>query len=133
RALIARDLPEDITLRDLGEHCLKDFPHPEWIYQLVVADLPSDFPPLNGMIACSNTLPVQPTPFIGRAEDIDAVCDRLLDPGTRLMTVTGPGGMGKTRLAIAAATAVAPQFPHGTVFVGLQPLTRSDLLVPTIA
>src|SRR6266545_733810 len=72
-------------------------------------------------------------PFIGRTKEVADITARLVNPECRLLTVTGLGGSGKTRLALRAATAVAAQFPHGTVFVGLQPLTRSDLLVPAIA
>jgi predicted ATPase/DNA-binding CsgD family transcriptional regulator len=72
-------------------------------------------------------------PFVGRAEEVVEITARLLSPECRLLTLTGLGGSGKTRLAIEAATSAAPHFPHGAVFVGLQPLTRSDLLVPTIA
>src|SRR5690242_21559932 len=73
------------------------------------------------------------TPFVGRAKELADITTRLLDPACRLLTLTGLGGSGKTRLAIEAARTVAAQFPHGAVFAGLQPLTRSDLLVPTIA
>jgi predicted ATPase/DNA-binding CsgD family transcriptional regulator len=74
-----------------------------------------------------------PIPFVGRTKEVADITARLVDPECRLLTLTGLGGSGKTRLAIEAATTVAAQFPYGTVFVGLQPLTRSDLLVPTIA
>src|SRR6266508_318274 len=72
-------------------------------------------------------------PFVGRTKELVDITARLLSPECRLLTVTGLGGSGKTRLALQAATTVAAQFPQGTVFVALQPLTRSDLLVPTIA
>src|SRR6266542_4974472 len=74
-----------------------------------------------------------PIPFVGRTKELADITARLVNPDCRLLTVTGLGGSGKTRLAIEAATTVAPHFPQGTVFVALQPLTRSDLLVPTIA
>jgi len=74
-----------------------------------------------------------PIPFVGRTKELADITARLVNPDCRLLTVTGLGGSGKTRLAIEAARTVAPHFPHGTVFVGLQPLTRSDLLVHTIA
>ncbi|MEP7188612.1 MAG: tetratricopeptide repeat protein, partial [Roseiflexaceae bacterium] len=72
-------------------------------------------------------------PFVGRTNELADITARLVDPECRLLTLTGLGGSGKTRLAIEAATVVAARFPHGTIFVGLQSLTRSDLLVPTIA
>ena len=72
-------------------------------------------------------------PFVGRTKELVDIGTRLVNPECRLLTVTGLGGSGKTRLAVESAAAVAPQFPHGAVFVALQPLARSDLLVPTIA
>jgi predicted ATPase/DNA-binding CsgD family transcriptional regulator len=76
---------------------------------------------------------VYPMPFVGRIQELVDIRARLMTPECRLLTLTGLGGSGKTRLAIEAATTLAPQFPHGAVFVGLQPLARSDLLVPAIA
>ena len=73
------------------------------------------------------------TPFVGRTQELADITARLLNPECRLLTVTGLGGSGKTRLAIEAANTTAAQFAHGAVFVPLQPLTRSNLLVPTIA
>src|SRR5436190_8841497 len=72
-------------------------------------------------------------PFVGRAQEVADITARLLNPECRLLTLTGLGGSGKTRLALEAANTAAAQFAHGAVFVPLQPLTRSNLLVPTIA
>src|SRR6476659_1222069 len=72
-------------------------------------------------------------PFVGRTQELADIIARLLNPECRLLTVTGLGGSGKTRLALEAASTTAAHFPHGAVFVPLQPLTRSNLLVPTIA
>src|SRR5690349_2227923 len=72
-------------------------------------------------------------PFVGRANELVDITMRLLSPECQLLTLTGLGGSGKTRLAIQAAANIASHFPHGAVFVALQPLSRSDLLVPTIA
>ena len=80
-----------------------------------------------------DTLPAQPTPFIGREREIAAVRERLLDPETRLLTLTGPGGMGKTRLALQVAAAVRDQFPDGVIFVALAVITDPDLVLPTVA
>ena len=74
-----------------------------------------------------------PIPFVGRTQELADITARLLNPDCRLLTVTGLGGSGKTRLGLQAAKTIAAQFPHGMVFVGLQPLTRNELLVPTIA
>src|SRR6185369_15778154 len=73
------------------------------------------------------------TPFVGRTKELMDITARLENPECRLLTLTGLGGCGKTRLALEAANTVAPQFLHGAVFVGLQPLTKSDLLIHTIA
>src|SRR5690349_10328573 len=78
-------------------------------------------------------LPAQPTPLIGRERDIAAVCDRLVEPGVRLLTLIGPGGVGKTRLALAAATALAETFTDGVYFVDLAPLRDPALVLASIA
>lgn len=106
----------DRALVDLGEHRLKDLPLPERLYQL--GD--RSFPPLK-TVSPSN-LPVPTTPFIGRGPELAEVTDLLADPATRLLTIAGPGGIGKTRLAIQAANEVSASFPGGLRWVALAAL-----------
>jgi predicted ATPase len=120
-----RDLARPDLLRDLGEHRLKDLTAPERIYQL--GD--GDFPPLKSLN--QTNLPVQPTPFVGRERELQAVLELL--GSSRLLTLTGAGGSGKTRLALQAAAEVADDFGDGTWFVPLASITKTDLFLPTIA
>jgi predicted ATPase/class 3 adenylate cyclase len=129
RELVADELPSDVALRDLGEHRLKDLDRPERLFQLVVGGLPADFPPLASPSAGSggaNGLPPSPNRTIGRAEDVRAIAGRLGAGEVRLLTLTGPGGVGKTRLALEAARAVKADFADGAYFVSLAALRRAD-------
>jgi predicted ATPase/class 3 adenylate cyclase len=115
--------PVDVT--DLGEHRLKDFDEPVWIFQLGS----ERFPPLKTI---SNTnLPRPASSFVGRDKEVDEVVS-LLQGGARLLTLTGPGGSGKTRLAIEAAAEVVPEFKAGVFWVGLAPLRDPALVVEAI-
>jgi class 3 adenylate cyclase len=128
RELIAAELPPGVALRDLGEHRLKDLDRPEHLFQVVTGDLPADFPPLGSMSPGSGGatgLPPAPNRTIGREDDVRAIADRLGTGGVRLLTLTGPGGVGKTRLAVEAARAVLPQFAGGACFVSLAALRRA--------
>jgi predicted ATPase/class 3 adenylate cyclase len=129
-SLVEHATPEGVTLRDLGEHRLRDLPHSERLFQVVVDGLPSEFPPLRSMDARPNNLPVQLTSFVGRRGQVDEIKERL--GRSRLLTLTGPGGTGKTRLAIQAATELLPRFRDGAYFVALAPITDPDLVMPTI-
>jgi predicted ATPase/class 3 adenylate cyclase len=120
-----------VELRDLGAHRLKDLAEPQQLYQVVAEELEQDFGPLRTETAPSN-LPVPASPLIGRGDEIASV-EQLLQDGARLITLTGPGGMGKTRLALAVAARVAPNFPDGAFFVGLAAVTDPDLVSPMIA
>lgn len=133
RDLVVDDLPDSMTLRDLGLHRLKDLSRAERIYQLVAADLPSDFPTLKTADARPNNLPIQITSFIGREKEIREV--RQLVHTTRLVTLTGAGGSGKTRLALQLVTALleAGQFPDGVWFVELAPLADPALVPQSVA
>lgn len=98
---LARDaLPAGAALRDLGEHSLKDLSRPERISQLVLPGRPDVFPPLKTLDYQPHNLPIMPTPLLGRERDLSAVCGLLLAPEGRLVTLLGPGGTGKTRLAL---------------------------------
>ena len=127
RALVAGALPDDITLQDLGEFRLRDL-DPERLTQVSAAGLPSSFPPPRTPDARPSNLPTQLTTFVGRQEEL-AEATALLE-GTRLLTLTGPGGTGKTRLSLQLATSVADRFPDGTFFVPLEPV-RDPMLIPS--
>ncbi len=129
--LIEHDLPEGLLVRDLGEHRLKDLTRPEHIFQIVIADLPAEFPPLKTLDVISNNLPVQLTTFIGREREIEDI-KRLLTR-TRLLTLMGAGGAGKTRLAIQVAADLIEQFQKGVWLVELAPLVDPGLVVQAVA
>jgi predicted ATPase/class 3 adenylate cyclase len=131
RALVERSAPEGVTFRDLGEYRLKDLAHPEHLHQAVVEGLPSDFPPLRSMDVPRGNLPKQLTTFIGRQLQREEVTAALR--GTRLLTLTGPGGTGKTRLSIQAAHDLLGEYEDGAFFVPLASITDPSLVVPTIA
>jgi predicted ATPase len=117
--------PEE--LHDLGEHRLKDLTAPERIYQLGEGE----FPPLKSLN--QSNLPEQPTPFLGREKELGEVLRLIGDERIRLVTLTGPGGSGKTRLAVQAAAEVVDAHEHGVWWVGLQAVRDAELVLPTIA
>ena len=129
--LVQDHLPEGASIRDMGEHGLKDLSRPEHVFQLDVAGLEEEFPPLRSLNAIPNNLPTQMTEFVGREAEL-ADAERLLD-GTRLLTILGPGGAGKTRLAIQAAADLTARFPDGAFFVGLAGIDSSSEIVQTVA
>ena len=133
---LTRDLQEDhpaagVALRDLGSHRLKDLSAPVRIVQVVADGLPVDFPALRSLDARPNNLPTQLTTFIGRDAELDEAAGLLAT--TRLLTLTGPGGTGKTRLSLQLAARASDDFPDGVFFVPLEPIRDPMLVAPRIA
>jgi predicted ATPase/class 3 adenylate cyclase len=129
---LVRDvLPEGVYLHDLGPHRLRDLTRPEQVFLLLHPDLPADFPPLKSLDSLPNNLSRQLTGFIGRAKEIAEV--RGLLAKTRLLTLTGSGGCGKTRLALQVAVEVLEEYPDGVWVVELAPLSASSLAPQAVA
>ena len=124
--LVERDLPANVTLRDLGEHYMKGMAIPEHLHQVCAADLPADFPPLANALNHPNNLPAQLTSFVGRQKEVAAVSDLLAEH--RLVTLTGTGGTGKTRLSLRVAAERLSAYPHGAWLVEFAPLTDPALV-----
>src|SRR5687768_15276905 len=128
--LLLEDLPEKVSLRDLGERRLKDLIRPEHIYQLVIPGLPLEFPPLKTLDFYRHNLPVQLTSFIGREKEMEEGRQAILTH--RLVTLTGVGGTGKTRLSLQIAADVLDQFQDGVWFVELAPISDPNLVPQAI-
>ncbi len=131
RGLIADALPAGVQVQDLGEHQLRDLRRPERIFQLLYPQLPPGLPPLRSLGVQPHNLPVQLTSFIGREQEIADV--KVLLAKTHLLTLTGPGGCGKTRLAAQAALQALPAYPDGVWLVELAALTDPALVPSAIA
>ena len=128
--LVRDALPDGVGLLDLGEHRLKDLTRPERIFQLVAPDLPAGFALLRTLDARPNNLPAHPTALLGRERELAEV-HRLFEDGVRLVTLTGPGGTGKTRLGLQVAVELLDDFEHGVFLVELAPISE-PALVPSI-
>src|SRR5207244_6229744 len=131
RALTEQSLPAGARLRDLGNHRLKDIVQPEHLYDLVIDGLPAEFPPPRTLDARPNNLPLQLTSFVGREDQIAEI--RQLLGRTRLLTLTGPGGTGKSRLALQVAAEILTEFRDGSFFVDLSTVTDPALVPSAIA
>ncbi|MCC7105375.1 MAG: tetratricopeptide repeat protein [Chloroflexi bacterium] len=130
---LARDqVPPGVSLFDLGEHRLKDLIRPERVYQVLVDDLTREFPPLRTLDTRANNLPAQRTPLVGREREAADVRTRLLDPDVRLLTLTGPGGTGKTRLGLQVAADVLDDFADGAFFIPLASVSDPSVVAPAI-
>ncbi len=123
----------DGPVRDLGPHRLKDLSAPERIFQLEIEGLPADFPLLKTLEVGMKGLPSPGTSFVGRASELEAIDGLLEDPECRLLTLVGPGGVGKTRLALEAAARRIERYPHGVHFVPLVSVAAPEFLAPAVA
>ncbi len=112
-SLLDDALASGISLRDLGEHTLRGLDRPEHVFQLGAPDLPADFPPLQTSAVLIGNLPARVTSFVGRVREMSQVRDQLQQ--TRLLTLLGPGGTGKTRLSLQVAADVQPELCPGGV------------------
>ena len=130
RGLVRAGLPRGVGLRDLGRHRLRDLTGAEHLYELMVEGLPGGFGPLRTLGARPKDLPTQLTSLVGRDQEL-ATVERLLERA-RLLTLSGPGGVGKTRLALAVADRVGGRFDAGVVFVPLAGVTRPAEVVAAI-
>ncbi len=133
RDLVEQHLPEETYLRDLGKHRLKDLQRPAHLFQLCLAESPANFAAINTLETHPNNQPIQPTPFIGREREVASVTQLLRQEDVRLLTLTGPGGTGKSRLGLQAAAELCDTFTDGVFFVNLAPISDPELVLPTIA
>jgi predicted ATPase/class 3 adenylate cyclase len=131
RALVLGHLPAGVALKDLGSHRLKDLSEPERIYQVSQSGQPSDFPPLRGLEAVPNNLPLQLTNFVGRAAELVELGEVV--SRARLVTLTGAGGTGKTRLALEVAGALSDSFADGIWFADLSAITDPALVAAAVS
>jgi predicted ATPase/class 3 adenylate cyclase len=131
RALVAGSLPDDLRVLDLGEHRLRDLAVAERLTQLSADGLPADFPPIRSLDSRPNNLPTQLTTFVGRERELHEALELL--GRSRLLTMTGPGGTGKTRLSLQVAAAASDDYPDGVWFVALEPVRDPTLVASTIA
>ncbi|MGH2775962.1 MAG: tetratricopeptide repeat protein [Actinomycetota bacterium] len=131
-AKLSPNQKHEISVKDLGAHRLKDLAHPERILQLTPGDLPVAFPPLRSLRPPTN-VPQHLEPLVGRHDDLRDLRAKLLDDSVRLVTVTGPGGIGKTKLCAAVALDLLEDFINGAFFVDLTTATTIDLVASRIA
>lgn len=131
---LLRETPLDTTdVLDLGEHRLTDLTAAQPLFQLVVPDLEGEFPPPRSLETRPTNLPLQPTPLVGREREIREVMELLRRREARVVTLTGTGGTGKTRLAAQVAAELLDDFPDGVFFVSLAQLANPGLVLPTVA
>jgi predicted ATPase/class 3 adenylate cyclase/DNA-binding CsgD family transcriptional regulator len=131
REIVADNLPEGVVLRDLGLHGLRDISRPEYVFQLTHPDLPGDFPPLKSLEPRRTNLPEPLTSFVGREPELAALRRMLKE--SRMVTLTGPGGIGKTRLAVEVTRRSIDMWPDGSWFVDLTPIEDPAQVTAAVA
>jgi len=122
------EILDGLTFRDLGDHRLKDLTGPQRLHQLCIEGLSADFPPPRTLEGRVTNLPAQPTSLVGRDRELEAVRELLLAEDTRMVTLTGPGGTGKTRLALQVAADAVEEFPDGVYGVLLAPVMDPEVV-----
>jgi len=133
RDLLRETRLDETDVVDLGYHRLRDLTAAQRVFQPAAAELDGEFPPPRSLETYTTNLPLQPTPLVGREREIQELADLLRRPQTRIVSLTGTGGTGKTRLGLHAAAELLDEFPDGVFFVALAPLADADLVLPTIA
>ena len=133
KELVQDNLPTGVIFTDLGYHTLKGLSRPENVFQLVIPGLSLEFPPLKSLENLPNNLPAQTTEFIGRKGEVEEIVEHLSKRSVRLLTLTGPGGTGKTRLSQETAAEMLEYFPDGVFFIPLAPISDPELVPTTIA
>jgi predicted ATPase/class 3 adenylate cyclase len=133
RRRVAAQLPDGVTLLDLGRHRLRDLLEPERVAQLVIEGLPAHFPPLKSLEGFPTNLPRQPNPLVGRLAELAELATLVTDPDVPLLTLVGPGGAGKTRLALQTGAEALDSFPDGVWLVEFGAVTDPELILPIIA
>lgn len=132
-ALADEDLDDGIVVRDLGSHRLRDIPYPEILFDLDIPGLNDDFAPIASLTNRPSNLPTALSSFVGRRTELEEIRVAIQRPDTRILTLTGPGGTGKTRLSIEAARSLSIAFPNGVYLVKLAAINDPALIIPTIA
>lgn len=123
----------DFEWRDLGLHQLKDLNEPIHLFQVLITNHPNNLSPIKSLSSRPSNLPGQLTSFVGREKEVEEICKRLRNPSLRLLTLLGPGGIGKTRLSLQIAASVIDEFDDGVFFIAIAPALHSNDIVETIA